>query len=217
VYSAPIKVNAGTYSGVYEMDGDRLRICFSGEPGGKRPVGMTATGDGVLEATLVRAPVGFTGFPKDVTVTALGPTGKPVSGAVVSENMNQRSRLPGLAEDQGKNPGKPNTVPEGAIHDEDVGWTFHGATKTGADGTARLRYEACRGSVIVRDPATKQMGVATVSPASALRGPVEVAIRPECKVTASVACDELVKAGLGGKEFFNSTIATAGGSRTAGT
>lgn len=224
----PAKIAAGNYLGIYELNGNQVRICFNREVGGKRPSSFDEISNDLLKATLVRAPAGFTSFPREITVLAVGPDGKPVKGALVSGFM--ASCLPPvcvfgpdrkpidpsrLTDEQRKTLEQQNKVPERAIKDDETGWTFAEVTKTGSAGTTKLEYEEGSGIVIVRDPAGKQMGIATISPASVLRGSLKVSLRPECKVTVRSKCDELVKSGHLDEEEFNAGIETADGRQIA--
>jgi RNA polymerase sigma factor (sigma-70 family) len=214
-------IPAGTYAGIYDLVGDRLRVRFAGEPGGKRPTSFEETGNTILGATLVKAPATFKEFPNEITVRVLGADGKPVVGALVSRVMlwQERSVLTTPASPSNDRPSQKqeqqNQPSARATESEETGWVLDSPAKTGTDGMAKQTYNILGGSggvaFIVRDLANKQMGTATISPASVLGGPVTVTLRPECKVIVTVTCDELKNAGQGGNDLFNADIRTASG------
>jgi uncharacterized protein (TIGR03067 family) len=220
----PMKIPAGAYPGIYELDGERVRAAFASEIAGPRPTAFV-TGDKVFSAKLLRTPTPFRGFPKEVVVTAVHADGSPAAGAMVSGYIYKMP--PAGVRDKDGNPIDPaklpaetrkriddqNRVPEGAVRDEASGWIFNGTTKTGPDGTAKFKYDDCTGALVVRDPVTQSMGIATVTPASALRGPVKVTLKPERKVIVPASCAELTQAKMLGKDSFNSLVMTADGRR----
>jgi RNA polymerase sigma factor (sigma-70 family) len=204
----PVKIAAGTYPGVYALDGNRVRLRFSAEAGGQRPAGFGASGPKVCGATLVKAPAGFTTFPKEIVVKVVGPDGEPVSGAVVASSMMKLHppvtagpdgdviEASKLTPEQKKDQEARNKIPEGWLRDETSGWTYRDAKTTGRDGTAKFPYEEfekgavvyggfCGGSVVARGPGDQGMGIARVSPASLVGGTATVALRPACRVTAT--------------------------------
>jgi uncharacterized protein (TIGR03067 family) len=172
----PLKAPDCTLPGIYKLDGDRLTICFPAETGRKRPATFDLTDRRMVRLALARAPAGFKEFPKEVTVKATGPDGKPVAGATVTRFMS-------LWEDPKK---------KGAPRD----WTYSEAVKTAADGTIRMKYEDLRGgAVIVRDVEKRRMAITSPSPFSLLGGAVSVSLEPECRLTGTITCDPLKKAG----------------------
>ncbi|QJX00312.1 sigma-70 family RNA polymerase sigma factor [Frigoriglobus tundricola] len=223
----PFKIAAGTYPGVYKLDGTRLSLCLALEKDGPRPAAIDAPGERVLRATLVKAPAGFKEFPKEVTVKAVGADGKPVSGAVVAGFMNHQppvvERTPDgrtippekLTDEQRKKLEQLNKVPAGAIRDEGTGWTFTSSKTTAADGTVKIPFEDLPfHSLVVRDPASKRMGLARVSPASLLTDTVVmVKLQPECRVHVTGECKELTKSGL--TDVFHAYVETPDGRRFA--
>jgi uncharacterized protein (TIGR03067 family) len=169
-----VKIPACKLPGIYKLDGDRLTICFTRQPGEKRPTAFAAGGTAVL-LTLARAPEGFKEFPKEVTVKVTGSDGKPAAGVTVTGSMN-------LREDRKKN-GKRD-------------WEYHRAVKTGTDGTVKVKYDDLRSSpVLVRDIEGKRMAIVTASPYSLCKGEVSVTLQPECRVTGTLVCEELKKLG----------------------
>ena len=220
----PVKIPAGAYPGIYELDGDLVRAHFAPEIAGPRPTTFV-TGDKVFSAKLLRAATPFKGFPKDIVVTAVAADGSPVGGAVVSGYLEKMP--PAAVRDEAGDPIDPaklpadtrkmiedqNHLPEGSVRDAATGWTFHGAMKTDPNGTAKLKYEDCTGVIVVRDPTAHSMGIAIVTPASALRGPVKVTLQPERKVIVPARCEELTTAKMAGKDVFMSYVETADGRR----
>ena len=220
----PIKIAAGSYPGIYEIDGDRVRASLAFETAGPRPTALVTT-EKVFTARLLRAPTPFKGFPEQVVVTAVHANGSPAVGATVSGYISKMP--PPRVTDGDGNPIDPaklpeatrksleeqNRVPEGAVRDEASGWTFTGVTKTGPDGTAKFKYRDCTGAIVVRDPVTKTMGVVTVTPATALQGPVKVTLTPERKVNVPAECAELAQGKMVGKDTFMSYVTTADGRR----
>ncbi len=219
----PVKIPAGAYPGIYELDGDLVRANFAAEITGPRPTAFV-TGDKVFGATLRRAPTPFKGFPKEVVITAVYADGSPAVGATVSGHITKMP--PAGVRDKDGNPVDPaklpadtrksiedqNRVPEGCVRD-DSGWIFNGVTKTGPDGTVKFPYDDCTGALVVRDPVTRTMGVVTVTPASALTGPFNVTLKPERKVIVPAGCAELAQAKMVGKDTFMSYVLTADGRR----
>ncbi|MBP3953918.1 sigma-70 family RNA polymerase sigma factor [Gemmata sp. G18] len=226
---APLKIAAGRYPGVYKLDGERLSVCFATEPGGPRPASVDDPGERLIRATLAKAPPGFKEFPKEVTVKAVGADGKPVVGAVVARLMNRRPhfepRTPDgrpippekVTEEQRKRWEQFNRVPEGGIRDPETGWTFFNARTTDADGTVKVLFdEWASDQIVVRDPVSKRVGNARMSPAMFLASStVTVTLQPECRVLATVRCEELTKAGR--TDYFHSIIETPDGRQIAST
>jgi RNA polymerase sigma factor (sigma-70 family) len=188
-----LKIPACTLPGIYRLDGDRLTVCFPVEGGGERPTAF-ATGGGMVLITLVKAGPGFPGFPKEVTVRAAGPDGRPAAGVTVARSM---SRMQAQAEKGAK--------PE---------WEYTQSVRTGADGKATLKYEDLRfGPVVVRDPEGRRMAVVSASPASLQTGELNVTLEPECRVTGTVVCEDLTKAGK--PVGWTNVLAKCGGRQVA--
>jgi thiol-disulfide isomerase/thioredoxin len=123
--------------------------------------------------TLVRAGTEFTKFPEQVTVRVSDRDGKPVAGATLFEFMYH-------SEDDKAKPG----------------WLFNKPVKTGPDGAAKVPYERLRSfPLAARDESRKQIGFAAVSPASLRKGSATVVLKPECRLTGSIVCEALQKAG----------------------
>jgi RNA polymerase sigma factor (sigma-70 family) len=175
---APLKVTipACTLPGIYKQEGDRLTICLTTEPDGKRPTAFDTGPDKHILMTLRKAPSGFTEFPKEVTVRVTGPDGKPAAGATVAGFMSRR-----------ENRQKKDAKPE---------WKYNESVQTGPDGTARMKFESLRfHDLIARDPKNKQMAILAVTPTSLLGGEVKVTLQPECRLTGTLVSEELTKAG----------------------
>src|SRR5262249_41258458 len=146
------------------------------EVGGQRPAAFDAAGDKIARVTLARAHAGFAEFPKEVTVKGTGPDGQPAAGVTVAASMN-------LREDREK---------KGAKRE----WEDYKPVQTGVDGTAKVKYEDLRfNPVLVRDPENRRMAIEPVSPVSLLKGEVNVTLKPECRVTGTIVCEERTKAG----------------------
>lgn len=171
-------IPAGKHPGVYKLDGNRLTVCFTTEAGGTRPKAIDVVDDRVARLTLVRSPAGFTDFPKEVTLKVAGPDSKPAAGATVANFMS-------LRENREKK-------------DAPRQWSYYQDTKTGTDGTVKLPYDKLsQGAVIVRDAEGKSMAFAAPSPAAVVGGELAVALKPECRVTGQIVCEELAKLGRG--------------------
>ena len=169
------KVPAGTLPAIYRLDGDRLTLCFPTDYARKRPEKFES-GPTTYLVTLARAPKDFKDFPKDVTVTVVGADGKPAAGVGVGGFMYYDRPDPAKG-------GKP-------------GWVLADPVTTAADGTATFKADALRGGQIVaRDTAGQTIAFVPVTPARRAAGRVVAALAPEVRVTASVTCDELTKAG----------------------
>ncbi len=185
------KFPAGVLPGRYKLDGERLTLCLPVKYDGKRPDTFEANGDQYL-ATLVRAPKDYKGAPKEVKVTVVGPDGKPAAGALVCQHMMHRE------DPEKKKPAE---------------WVYHEEVKCGADGTVVIPREKLRnGQLIARNAANDAIGLASVSPAKLAAGTVRLQLRPQVKVTGTLTCEELTKAGqeigwAGGYLLYNGTPA----------
>jgi RNA polymerase sigma factor (sigma-70 family) len=171
----PFKIPSCTLPGIYKLEGDRLTICMPMETGAKRPTAFSNKGY-MLLMTLVRAAPGFKGLPKEVAVRVAAPNGQPAAGATVARSMNHNH-------DRKNKDVKPE-------------WKYSDPVRTGADGVARLKFDDLRfGPVVVRDAQNKRMAVAPVTPASLQGGEVNLTLQPECRVSGTVVCPGLAKAG----------------------
>jgi len=167
------KVPAGTLPGRYRLDGDRLTLCFSRQFAGTRPETFEATADRYL-ATLVRAPAGFKALPNEVKITVIGADGKPAAGASVCQHMMYRDY-------------KGRTDPPK--------WEYSAAVTCGADGTVAIPREKIQFDALVARGPAETIGLAPLSPAVIATGACRIDLRPQVRVSGSVACDELTKAG----------------------
>jgi uncharacterized protein (TIGR03067 family) len=168
-----IKIPACTVHGIYKLDGDRLTICFPTYGRQERPASFDVKDKNVAVLTFARAGADFTKFPKQVTVTVTDPDGKPAAGATLFEVMYH------LENDKAK-----------------PGWQFDKPVKTGSDGTAKVPYERLRfRPLAARDEAGKQIGFAAVSPASLQKGVATVVLKPRCRLSGTIVCEELQKTG----------------------
>ena len=239
----PLKVPVCSLPGLYKLDGDTLTVALEFDLAGKRPTGFESRKKRDAVLTLKRAPKDFTAFPKDITVKAVGPDGKPVAGAIVAGYMHQNKGEMEMTDRDGKKlkvnvlTMTPDEVekllakltdswkgyvknilepPAGTILEKATGWSYHKAQKTTADGTTKVAVEKLRMSpVIVRDTERKQMGVVAITPWNLLTGEVAVKLQPEVRVTAQGTCDEITKAGVKNDDHFGCYIQTASGSRIA--
>lgn len=183
------KLPAGTLAGRYKLDGDRLVLCFPAKYEGKRPDKFEANADQYL-AALVRAPKDYKEFPKEVKVTVVGPDGKPAAGALVCQHMSWR---------------------DGIDRKEPPRWEFVQELKCDADGTVAIPREKLRnGQLIARNAASDAIGLASVSPAKFAVGTFRIELRQQVKVTGTLTCEELTRAGqpigwAGGYLLYNGT------------
>ncbi len=171
-----VKYPKCTLHAIYKLDGDSLTICFRPGSNFQRPSDFVSNDRHTVVLSLVRTGPKFKDFPKVITVSVKDQAGKPVAGASLFQFMS-------LSGDATKNDAK-------------VAWEYSEITKTGPDGLARVSYDAlafCPAAA--RDNANQLTGFASVSPASALKGTVNVILRPECQVSGRINCDELTKAG----------------------
>src|SRR5205085_6048933 len=77
-FGGPFKLAASKRKALYEfVDDNRIRVAFPNTPEGAWPKNFEPTAD-VHVVELVRAPKGFTEFPKEITVTVVNADGKPV-------------------------------------------------------------------------------------------------------------------------------------------
>jgi uncharacterized protein (TIGR03067 family) len=167
-------IPACTLSGRFKLDGDRLTLCFARHPAGKRPAALATTDDHVL-AVLVRAPKGFKEFPKEFTLTALRPDGKPAAGATVCEYLVH-------AEDS-------------SIKEPMPGLNEIGAQKTDADGKVVLKKAPVRSRLLVRDSANGTMAIVFAPPARLAQGPLRAELVPAVRVRGTVTYDDPTKTG----------------------
>ncbi|MBP3960620.1 redoxin domain-containing protein [Gemmata sp. G18] len=169
------KLSAGTLPAIYKLDGDRLTLCFPRDYRGKRPTAFASSAETFL-ATLRRAPVGFKEFPKELVLTVTRPDGTPAAGATVGGFMYQRNT-----------PEQKNAAPV---------WEYSNPVKTGADGSITIKAETVQGAqLVVRDAANGTMAFVPVSPAKRANGQFRAALARECKITGTLTCAELTKAG----------------------
>lgn len=168
----PLKIPAGTYRGIFKLEGDRMTICIAHEIGEKRPAAFEASRT-VFLVTLTRAPAGFKAFPKEITVRVTGPDGKPASNATVARFMDMRT-----------DPKKKDAPAE---------WQLSGGAKTGPDGTVKAKFE--EPPAVVRDEKAKLIAYPVSSPAQLAAGELRVTLAPECRVSGRIVSDEFTKGG----------------------
>lgn len=173
---APVKIPAMTLRGIYKLDGDRITLCFPTDPDGKRPTEFAVAGKKkVALLTLGRAGPKYTDYPKEVTVTVKGPDGQPVK-AMTYYAMTWN-------EVAGKK-------------DKPAEWRYSSGYPTGPDGTVKVPYEEVGQGVRARAADQKLIGFASASPFSLQTPALTVQLEPEVRLTGTLVCDELKKAGL---------------------
>lgn len=168
-----VKIPACTVRGIYKLDRDRLIICFPTDGRQERPPGFDVKDKRVAVLTFARPSADFTKFPEQVTVTVKDRDGKPAAGATVFGFMFHRESAKA----------KP-------------GWQFIKSIQTGADGTAKVPYEQLRlAPLAARDESGKQIGLTAVSPVSLQRGIATIVLKPQCRISGTLVCEELRKTG----------------------
>lgn len=170
----PVKYPAASLPGIYRLDGDVLTVCFATGENRVRPTRFEAAPSGTLLLVLRRANPDFKSYPKTVSVTVLGPDGKPVPNVNVFTFMS-------LAPDRNNL----SAVPQ---------WKYLGNLASGPTGTVSIPYEEFRVAG-VRDTARKLIGFVTAPPALLQKGTVTLQLQPECLVSGKLVCDTLAKAG----------------------
>jgi uncharacterized protein (TIGR03067 family) len=172
----PFKYPACTLKGIYKLDGDRLTICFTLDSEAKRPTEFQP-GKKTVVLTLGRAKDGFKELPKEVTVTVLGPDGKPVPKATTYYMMQWDDRFPR------KDGGRPE-------------WKLHPAHMTGADGTIKVPYEDVGQGIRACTADRSLIGFVRTSPYALQTSALTVNLEPGVRVKGAIESDELKKAGL---------------------
>ena len=172
--SAAVKYPRCRLRGIYQLDGERLAICFHTAQDAGRPTELQPLKDGIL-LRLVRANPDFKDFPHDVTVAVKDPQGNPAAGISVFNFMS--FWVPGAP--------KPNEPPPA--------WKYREIAKTRADGRARVAYQELN-CAMARDPAHRLIGIAEVSPASVLAKSITIQLHPQCVLRGTIACDALKQA-----------------------
>ncbi|AMV26997.1 Thiol-disulfide oxidoreductase ResA [Gemmata sp. SH-PL17] len=169
------KLSAGTLPAIYKLDDDRLTLCFPRDYKRKRPTAFAASAENFL-VTLRRAPAEFKEFPKELTLTVTRPDGTPAAGVTVGGFMYQRNT--------------PEQKGAASV------WEYSNPGKTGANGSITLKAETVQGGqLVVRDTANGTMAFVPVSPAKRANGQFRATLARECKITGTLTCDELTKAG----------------------
>jgi thiol-disulfide isomerase/thioredoxin len=168
-----MKIAAGILPGIYRLSGDRLDITFASESGMRRPKDFDTHSDKVFRVKLVRAPKDFKDFPKQITLRATRADGAPAAGALATWHMYHMSA------------GQPKDAkPE---------WKYGSAKKTDAEG--KVPVEFLDPVQLVRDVERKQMAFVPMSPAAWVKGEIAVSLKPECRLTGAISCEELTKEG----------------------
>jgi uncharacterized protein (TIGR03067 family) len=167
------RVPAGTLAGIYKLAGDHLTLCLARDYTCQRPTTFEANADQYL-LTLTRAPKGFMTFPKELKVTVIGADGRPFAGATVCQSLRHWDY-------------------EGRI--APLKWEYSGERKCGSDGTAVIPREKLRSGVLIGRDGAGAIGFASVSPARLATGELRVELQPQVRVTGTMTCGELVKAG----------------------
>jgi len=172
----PLKIPEGSRPGVFALDGDTLRLAFSGEPGGERPAGVAVKSAKAMRAVLKRAPANITAVPKEVRVTVTGPDGKPAAGVQLADYATHE------ADEKAPPASRP-----------DVG----NLAVTDIDGRASVpTKKLASGSLIAYDPKAGRIAYAAVSPASLMSGEVAVQLAECREVVVPLACPDFPAGGL---------------------
>ena len=166
---------ACTLPALYQVDGDQLTVSFATGADARRPADFTP-GPGRWVETFVRAEPGLAYPPTDVTVTVLGPDGKPVAGAGLFDYM-------GYGYAHAFDPKQP------------LGWGYGVLSKTGPDGTMRVPWaefiDAPGGTPGVRcnavDPTHRWIGFADASPAAVRHGTLTIRLQRPRAVRGTIA------------------------------
>jgi uncharacterized protein (TIGR03067 family) len=171
-----ITIPSCTLPGIYQIEGDRLQIHFPMQVDGKRPESFETKGDRLMEMELVKAPADFKEFPKQISVKVTGMDRQPVNGATITTIMTRQ-------ENREKKEEKPQ-------------WVYEDSVKTNTNGIAKVEYEKLRNcSIIVHDIPQNQMRITPISPVSLLKGEVNVPLKPACRVSGELICEQLKNLG----------------------
>ena len=125
-----LEIPAGTLQAICSLEDSRLVLCFPRKFGGMRPVSFENKLS-EYKVTLVKAPMGFKEFPKEINVTVLGPDAKPAARVNVASFLattNDRT-------------------------------AYNKESKTGSDGVAKVKYEDCVSGLIARDGDNKRIAL----------------------------------------------------------
>ncbi len=174
-FGQSLKIPACTLPGIFKIEGDQLSVCLAAEEGGERPRTFKP-GKSVIQMRLVRAPKGFTDFPREVAFKVFQPDGQPSANAKVFGMMMH------------------DVHPDPNIKMAE--WGYHDEVPLKEAGIATFRYEQLRSkSVIARDEERKLIGIALVSPVKVVRDEIQIVMQPECRVAGSIRCKELTSRG----------------------
>jgi uncharacterized protein (TIGR03067 family) len=176
----PVQYPAGTWPGIYKLDGDVLTVCFQMGSHPQRPadfhlVDASAT-DGYTEVlTLVRADADFKDYPQVVNLAVIDPQGHPVLGARVFRFLNHMS---------------PSENPRS----DSPGWRYDDVLQADARGCTTMPYDDFS-TAGVRDTERKLIGFTTASPAQLQKGTATIQLEPECLLHGTVVCKQLAERG----------------------
>jgi len=172
----PLKIPEGPRPGVFALDGDTLRLAFSGEPGGERPAGVEVKPAKAMRAVLKRAPATVTAVPQEVRVTVTSPDGKPAAGV----------KLADYATYEADEKAPPTSRP-------DVG----NLAVTDADGRASVPTKKLTSGVLIAyEPVARRIAYTPISPASLISGEVAVRLAGCREVVVPLLCAESPVGGL---------------------
>ncbi|MEO2091028.1 MAG: sigma-70 family RNA polymerase sigma factor [Gemmataceae bacterium] len=177
-------ITGDTLPGVYKLDGDTLEICVAGEPGVPRPKEFKS-GLEVKQARFVlkrKKPDVFPGRMPGFGVTVKDADGKPVEGAVIGFRASYRPKT----------------------EHADAGWHFNPLDakrqpfRTDKDGKVvvpiRWQNKEVGDSLFVWHEERKLVAVDALSPARTMDD-IAVTMKPAVKLSGTVTCPELTKAG----------------------
>ena len=174
----PIQYPAGTWPGIYKLDGDVLTVCFQMGSHAQRPSDFHPTGATNADTellTLVRADADFKDYPQVVTVAVIDPQGRPVPNAQVFSSLAHLNHF--------QNPKWNN--PD---------WRYRDVLTADARGCATMPYDDFRAAG-VRDAERKLIGFTTASPAQLQKGAATIRLQPECLLRGTLACQQLTERG----------------------
>lgn len=176
----PIQYPAGTWPGIYKLDGDVLTVCFQTGSHPQRPadfhlIDAYATDAYTEVLTLVRADADFKDYPQVVNAAVIDPQGRPVPGARVFRFLDHMS---------------PSENPKSDSPD----WRYDDVLQADARGCATMPYDDFS-TAGARDTERKLIGFTTACPARLQKGAATIQLKPECLLRGTLACKQLAERG----------------------